>query len=73
MWTLAEFEANYRAPLTERQNEVLETAYFSGFFEWPRETSGLELASMLGVSQPTVSWHVRTGERKLLLLLYDDA
>ncbi|MWG36382.1 PAS domain S-box protein [Halomarina oriensis] len=71
--TLAEFEANYRDRLTERQNEVLETAYFSGFFEWPRETSGQELAAMLGVSQPTVSRHVRTGERKLLSLLYDDS
>ncbi|MFC5970521.1 PAS domain S-box protein [Halomarina salina] len=70
--TLAEFEANYRDRLTERQTEVLQTAYFSGFFEWPRDTSGAELASLLDVSQPTVSRHIRTGERKLFSLLFDE-
>ena len=70
--TSAEFEATYRNRLTERQTEVLKTAYFSGFFEWPRETSGKELASLLGISQPTVSRHIRTSERKLFGLLFDD-
>jgi len=70
--TRAEFEANYRDRLTERQTEVLKTAYFSGFFEWPRDTSTEELAAMLDVSQPTVSRHVRTGERKLFELVFDD-
>lgn len=70
--TREEFEANYRDRLTERQTEVLKTAYFSGFFEWPRETSGEELASKLGVSQPTVSRHIRTGERKLFDIVFDE-
>ncbi|MBX0324232.1 PAS domain S-box protein [Halomicroarcula sp. F13] len=70
--TPAEFEANYRDRLTERQREVLETAYFSGFFEWPRDVSGQELAAMLDVSQPTVSRHIRTGERELFGLIFDD-
>ncbi|MFB6140824.1 MAG: PAS domain S-box protein [Halosimplex sp.] len=70
--TREEFEASYRERLTERQREVLETAYFSGFFEWPREVSGEELASKLGVTQPTVSRHVRTGERKLFDVVFDD-
>nr|WP_247414768.1 bacterio-opsin activator domain-containing protein [Halomarina salina] len=70
--TSAEFEATYRDRLTERQAEVLETAYFSGFFEWPRETSGKELAALLDISQPTVSRHIRTSERKLFGLLFDD-
>ena len=69
--TSAEFEATYRDRLTERQAEVLKTAYFSGFFEWPRETSGKELASLLGIAQPTVSRHIRTSERKLFGLLFD--
>ncbi|GGN90965.1 PAS domain S-box protein [Haloarcula pellucida] len=69
--TLAEFEANFRDRLTERQREVLETAYFSGFFEWPRETTGQELAEMLDISQPTVSRHIRTGERELFELVFD--
>jgi len=68
----AEFEAVYKDYLTARQQEVLETAYFSGFFEWPRETSGKELAGLLDISQPTVSRHIRTGERKLFGLVFDD-
>lgn len=70
--TVAEFESNYRDRLTERQLEVVKTAYFSGFFEWPRETSGAELASLLDVSQPTISRHIRTAERELFELLFGD-
>ncbi|WP_424004921.1 PAS domain S-box protein (plasmid) [Haloarcula salina] len=70
--TSAEFEAHYRDRLTERQLEVLKTAYFSGFFEWPRETSGKELAELLDISQPTVSRHIRTGEQKLFSQVFDE-
>lgn len=52
--------------LTERQSEILQTAYHSGFYEWPRETTGEEVAEAIGVSQPTVSRHLRACERKLL-------
>jgi PAS domain S-box-containing protein len=69
--TRAEFRASYKECLTDRQREVLQTAYFSGFFEWPRETSGQELASKLGVTQPTVSRHVRNGERKLFDIVFE--
>lgn len=57
--------------LTDRQWEVLRTAYLSGFFEWPRETTGEEVAAILDVSQPTVNRHLRVGERKLLDILFD--
>lgn len=70
--TREEFEANYKERLTERQREVLQTAYFSGFFEWPRAISGTELAEKLKVSQPTVSRHIRNGERKLFDIVFDD-
>ncbi|MBV0902793.1 PAS domain S-box protein [Haloarcula salina] len=70
--TMAEFEAHYRDRLTERQLEVLKTAYFSGFFEWPRETSGKELADLLDIAQPTVSRHIRTGERKLFSQVFEE-
>jgi len=41
--------------LTERQIEVLETAYYEGFFGWPRESTGEEVAEKLGVSPPTLT------------------
>lgn len=57
--------------LTDRQLEVIQTAYLSGFFEWPRETTGEEVAELLGITQPTVNRHLRVSERKLLDLLFD--
>lgn len=60
VWTRLEAE------LTDRQSETLQIAYHSGFYEWPRETTGEEVAAAIGVSQPTVSRHLRACERKLL-------
>ncbi|WP_207586409.1 bacterio-opsin activator domain-containing protein [Halomontanus rarus] len=59
-------------PLTDRQLEVLRTAYFAGFFDWPRESTGEEVAAMLGVTQPTVNRHLRLGQRRLLEQLFED-
>lgn len=70
--TAEQFETKYKNQLTERQKEVLQTAYYAGFFEWPRETNAGELADILGISQPTVSRHLRTTERELFSMVYDD-
>ena len=58
--------------LTDRQRETLEVGYYAGFFEWPRETSGDELAELMGVSPPTVHHHLRHGQQKLLSAFFDD-
>lgn len=52
--------------LTDRQREVLVTAYESGFFQSPRETTGEELADLLDLAQPTVTHHLREAQRRLL-------
>ena len=57
--------------LTDRQREVLVTAYESGFFQSPRETTGAELADLLEVSQPTVTHHLREAQRRLFEELFD--
>jgi GAF domain-containing protein len=57
--------------LTERQQEVLRTAYFSGYFEWPRVSTGQDVAELLGVSQPTVNRHLRLGQGRLLAELFE--
>ncbi len=59
------------APLTDRQREILTTAYREGYFEWPRERSGQDLAADLGISQPTFHRHLRVGSRRLLDDLID--
>lgn len=58
--------------LTPRQREALETAFFSGYFETPREVTGTDVADALGVSQPTFNSHLRAAQRKLLDLLMAD-
>ncbi|MFC4542189.1 PAS domain S-box protein [Halosolutus amylolyticus] len=57
--------------LTDRQREVVQTAYHGGFFEWPRETTGEEIAESLDISPPAFHKHVRTVEEKLLAALFD--
>lgn len=57
--------------LTDRQLESLRTAYYAGYFEWPRETSGEEVAELLGISAPTFSQHLRGAERAVFGSLFD--
>jgi PAS domain S-box-containing protein len=63
--------AQPRATLTDRQEEVLRAAYFSGYYEWPRETDSEELADALGVASTTVLQHLRKGHRSAFAALFD--
>jgi GAF domain-containing protein/DNA-binding transcriptional ArsR family regulator len=65
------FAATVADRLTDRQRGVLQTAYLCGYFESPRATSGTALADSLGVSQPTVSHHLRAAERALCAVLFE--
>ena len=58
--------------LTDRQREVIETAYRAGYYEWPHRRSSEEVAEMLGISQPTFAEHFWTGQRRICELLLDD-
>lgn len=55
-----------RGKLTDRQREVLETAYERGYFERPKRANATELAAELGISQSTFTEHLVTAQRKLL-------
>jgi PAS domain S-box-containing protein len=56
--------------LTDRQRATLEAAVFSGYFEWPRDVSGEEIADSLGVSPPTFHQHLRKAQKKVYDSLY---
>ncbi|MFC7203742.1 bacterio-opsin activator domain-containing protein [Haloferax namakaokahaiae] len=58
--------------LTSRQGAVLETAFVSGYFDWPRGSTAEEVADALGISPPTLHEHLRTAERKLIETYYSD-
>lgn len=66
-----EFRDSFDESLTDRQREVLETAYHAGFFEWPRASSASDVAALLGVSPPTFHEHLRRAEEKLLTAYFD--
>ncbi len=59
--------------LTDRQAAVLRSAYFGGYFEWPRDSTAEELADSLGVSSPTLHHHLRIAQQKLLRAIIEDA
>ncbi|WP_255193080.1 bacterio-opsin activator domain-containing protein [Natronobeatus ordinarius] len=69
--TRQEFAARLEAELTERQLAALQRAYLGGYFEWPRPTTGEELAQSMGVSRPTFHEHLRTAEAKLCGAFFD--
>ncbi len=60
------------SPLTERQRDALEAAYFGGYFEWPRERSAADLADAMGIADPTFHQHLRSAERQAFSRLLDD-
>jgi GAF domain-containing protein/DNA-binding CsgD family transcriptional regulator len=68
----ADVQASLTNSLTDRQAEVLQTAYFSGYFEKPRTRTGSEIASSLDITQPTFNHHVRASQRKLFRSLFED-
>ncbi|WP_266075524.1 PAS domain S-box protein [Haladaptatus caseinilyticus] len=68
--TVQTCRAAFEKRLTDRQRQVLETAYLSGFFDSPRTTSGQDVAASLGITQPTFMNHLRTAQRKLFGQLY---
>jgi len=61
-----EGEAGPLDELTDRQCEVIETAYDLGYFEVPREASTEDVAAELGVDPSTGTAHLQRAERNLI-------
>ncbi|WP_265110177.1 bacterio-opsin activator domain-containing protein [Halosolutus halophilus] len=70
--TRQEFAARLEEQFTDRQFGALQRAYLGGYFEWPRPTTGEELAQTMGVSRPTFHEHLRTAEAKLCRAFFGD-
>lgn len=65
---LGDYEGSERSldALTDRQKEVVQTAYDMGFYEVPREVSTEAIADELGIDASTVAEHLQRAERNLL-------
>ncbi|WP_251343217.1 MEDS domain-containing protein [Haloplanus halophilus] len=68
--TRTDFRADLTADLSDRQLETLKTAYYGGYFEWPRDSTTQEIAEMLDVTHPTISRHLREAQRKVFAELF---
>jgi PAS domain S-box-containing protein len=66
------FYATVLDEVTDRQLEVVETAYYSGFFQSPRGCTGEDVADSLDISPQAFYQHVRTVQRKLFETLIED-
>lgn len=52
--------------LTNRQREVIQTAFDMGYYEVPREASTEDVAGELGIDPSTVTEHLQRAERNIL-------
>jgi len=57
--------------LTDRQATALRKAFVAGFFEWPHQSTGEELADSMGIDRSTFHQHLRAAQRKVFEELYD--
>lgn len=65
------FRACVEDRLTDRQFETLQSAYFGGYFAWPRRSDGQTVAETLDVQPPTFHYHLRVAQQKVLSTLLD--
>lgn len=57
--------------LTDRQLATLDAAYFSGYFDSPRASTGKELADRFGVTRQTFNQHLRKAQQEVFRHLFE--
>ncbi len=60
-----------RGQLTDRQREVLATAYDMGYFEYPRQANATDVAEALDICPSTLTEHLAAAQSKLLGDLFE--
>ncbi|WP_424017404.1 bacterio-opsin activator domain-containing protein [Halorientalis pallida] len=63
--TRRQFRSALLDRLSDRQQTALRLAYRAGYFNWPRESTGEDIAASMDVSAPTFHKHLRHAEEKL--------
>jgi len=71
--TRQEFREAVTDRFTDRQETALRTAIVGGFFQWPRESTGEELAATMDIGRSTFHQHLRAAQRKVFEELYGQA
>ncbi|NEU58772.1 PAS domain S-box protein [Halorussus sp. MSC15.2] len=57
--------------LTAKQQEALTRAYHAGYFEWPRQSTGSDIAAAMDVAETTFHYHLRNALETLVAALTD--
>ncbi|SIR58479.1 bacterio-opsin activator domain-containing protein [Natronorubrum thiooxidans] len=70
--TTRDLRAELLERLTDRQLEVVQLAYYGGYFESPRERSGEAIAETLEISPAAFYRHIRIVQRKLFTILFEE-
>jgi len=69
--TVGAFQDTLADELADKQRRVLRTAYLSDYFASPRGSTSEEVADALDVTGPTILYHLRRGQRKLLEAFFE--
>ena len=70
--TAAERRKRIAETLTDRQLTALRLAYYGGYFDWPRGTTGEEIAEKMEISPPTMHQHLRSALSHLLTEFFEE-
>ncbi|WP_321168877.1 bacterio-opsin activator domain-containing protein [Halorubrum sp. CBA1125] len=70
MLTPSTFQQSLLNNLTDRQQEVLQTAFEMGYYEWPRDCTGQDVADELDITSATFSEHIFAAERNILTYIF---
>ncbi|WP_458189160.1 bacterio-opsin activator domain-containing protein [Haladaptatus sp. NG-WS-4] len=70
--TAQEFRQALTDRLTDRQETALRTAYFAGYYDWPRGSTAEEIAQSLDIASATLHYHLRRAQYELLAAFFDD-
>jgi len=71
--TAHEFRQGLADRLTIRQRSVLRTAYHAGYYDWPRQSTAEDIATVMDVSSPTLHYHLRNAQREVLDAFFDQS
>lgn len=69
--TAREWRRILQDDLTEKQRTALQTAYFAGYYNHPRDSTAEEVADSMGITSPTLHQHLQAAQRKLLAAFFE--
>ncbi|NUE03736.1 GAF domain-containing protein [Halorubraceae archaeon YAN] len=69
--SISDPQETFKSELTTKQYEAIQTAYHAGYFAIPREATGQEVATVLGISPQAFHQHIRAAHKKLYQLMLE--